>query len=99
MLISTENGAGQMLSARDDTRFYDDIACLAADYRRGDVAFVRVGADWSDATVTWFARTVNARTPMASGYVAFATESAARAIDREGRALSWDEIVEAGERR
>ena len=33
MLISTDIGGGQIVSADDDTRFYDDIGCLAADWR------------------------------------------------------------------
>ena len=100
MLISTENGAGEIVSPRDDTRFYDDVACLAAAYRPGDVAFVRVGGGWSDTTSAWFAQPLNAHTAMASGYVAFTTEADARAADRDGRALVWDDVVKAtGERR
>ena len=52
MLISTERGGGEIVSATDDTRFYDDVACLAADWanRSGDVgAYVHVGGGWSDA--------------------------------------------------
>src|SRR3989304_519965 len=32
MLISTESGGGEIVSATEDTRFYDDIGCLAADW-------------------------------------------------------------------
>lgn len=34
MLISTEAGAAEIVSAREDTRFYDDVGCLVADWRR-----------------------------------------------------------------
>jgi hypothetical protein len=95
MLISSESGAGEIVSARDDTRFYDDIACLAADYHAGDIAYVRTGNAWSEATAASFARPQNARTAMASGYVAFATAAEARAADRDGRALGWGDIVGA----
>src|SRR5690242_10075131 len=32
MLVSTEAGAGEIVSDHDDTRFYDDVGCLAADW-------------------------------------------------------------------
>jgi len=98
MLISTDSGGGQIVSAGDDTRFYDDIACLAADWRAhaGDVrAFVRIGGQWSDATDASFARPPAVATAMGSGMVAFALAADARAADRDGRALTFDDVVHA----
>ena len=104
MLISSERGAGEIVSATDDTRFYDDVGCLAADwarYGRGSSAFVRLAAAaWSDAHTAWYARPAGARTAMGSGFVAFATEAEARAADAASRAWRFDEILEqAGEAR
>jgi hypothetical protein len=98
MLISTDRGGGQIASAHEDTRFYDDIMCLAADwaFHHHDEAraFVRVaGGTWSDATAASYAQTVAARTAMGSGLVAFETAAEARAADRVGRALTWDDLL------
>jgi nitrous oxide reductase accessory protein NosL len=96
MLISSEAGGGQIVSTVDDTRFYDDLACLAADWsaHAGEAtAFVRVGPGWREAAQALYARPDGARTPMQSGLVAFATADEARAADRDGRALAWDEVV------
>jgi len=97
MLISTENGAGQIVAATDDTRFYDDVACLAADWEaiHGDArAFVRVaGGRWSDAHAASFALPAAARTAMGSGIEAFDVAADARAADRAGRALTFDDVL------
>ena len=97
MLISTESGGGEIVSATEDTRFYDDIGCLAADWQagRGDArAFVRIaGGQWSDAKAASFAQPVDARTAMGSGVAAFAVAADARAADRAGRALTFDDVV------
>jgi len=98
MLISTDRGGGQIVSADDDTRFYDDIGCLAADWRaqsRDGRAFVRIGSGWRDAMDASFARQAAAATAMGSGIVAFALPADARAADRDGRALTFDEVVRA----
>src|SRR5262245_29119636 len=86
MVISSDEGAGQIVSSDEDTRFYDDIGCLASDsaIRHGSgAAFVhaRSGA-WIDAGTASYARPAGARTPMGSGLAAFATEAAARAADQ-----------------
>lgn len=104
MLISSERGTGEIVSATDDTRFYDDVACLAADWaQHGSTssAFVRlVSGAWSDAHTAWYARPTGLRTAMGSGFVAFATEGEARAADAASRALRFDEILQqAGEAR
>jgi hypothetical protein len=104
MLISTEAGAGQIVSAHEETRFYDDIGCLAADWRahrEGATGFVRVqGGAWVDVRTAAFARPAAARTAMDAGFVAYATAHEAAAADRDGGALGWEEVVgEAGGRR
>jgi hypothetical protein len=96
MLISTDSGGGEIVSATDDTRFYDDIGCLAADWEthHGDArAYVRVAGGWRDVHATSFALPADARTAMGSGVAAFAAPGDARAVDRAGRALSFNEIV------
>lgn len=99
MMISTEKGSSQIVSAREDTRFYDDLACLRADWpahSQDAAAFVRVdlagATEWKDAMAAFYARPAGAQTPMGSGIVAFADAGAARAADREGRAYTWDEL-------
>lgn len=95
MVVSTETGAGEILESGEDTRFYDDVGCLAADWhdRAGARAFVRLGDGvWTDVTTASFARPRDAKTAMGSGIVAFATIAEARAADRDGRAWTWDAI-------
>jgi hypothetical protein len=96
MLISTDNGGGEIVSATDDTRFYDDIGCLAADWetRHGEArAYVRVAGGWRDVEASSFAQPTSAMTAMGSGIVAFAAAGEARAADRAGRALTFGEVV------
>jgi hypothetical protein len=97
MLISTERGGGEIVSSAEDTRFYDDVGCLAADWaaHQGEArAFVRLGGGrWSDAEVASFAQPAEERTAMGSGVVAFAAPDEARAADRSGRALTFGDIV------
>ena len=104
MLISTEQGGGQIVSTHAETRFYDDVACLAADWnahRDQATAYVHLGGGgWSEAKDASFARPAAAQTPMGSGLVAFATIAEARAADGGGRVLTWADVVSsAGERR
>src|SRR5438093_1004307 len=103
MLISTEAGAGEIVSGRDETRFYDDVGCLAADWamRHDDAtAFVRTNAGWRDVASTSFAQPQESRTAMGSGVVAYASAAEAKAADRAGRALTWDDVIRLmGERR
>jgi nitrous oxide reductase accessory protein NosL len=97
MLISTESGGGEIVSATEDTRFYDDIACLAADWaaHHGEArAFVRIaGGGWGDAQTASFAQAADARTAMGSGIGAFQTAAHARAADRAGRVLTFDDVM------
>jgi hypothetical protein len=97
MLVSTDENAGELLAPGEDTRFYDDIRCLAAEWAaRGGAApafvHLRNGA-WSTVQAASFARPSAARTAMGSGVVAFATPEEARAADRMGQRLTWDEVV------
>jgi nitrous oxide reductase accessory protein NosL len=96
MLISNETGGGEIVSPSDETRFYDDIGCLAADWtshREGARAFVRVsGGAWADALTASYAQPASAHTAMGSGIAAFATASEARHADRGGRVLTWDDV-------
>ena len=100
MLISSEDGAGQILSPSEDTRFYDDVACLAADWQHrsaGARAFVRLhDGKWIEAGDASFATPATARTAMGSGVMAFATIAEARSSDRDGRVLTFDELVRRG---
>lgn len=98
MVISTDAGGGQIVSPSAETRFYDDLGCLAADWTRhrggGVRAFVRlVNGTWSDAADASYARPDGARTPMGSGFAAYATIAEARQADPDGRALTFDEVV------
>lgn len=97
MLISTEQGSGEIVSASEDTRFYDDIGCLAADWasHKSDArAYVRTteGA-WSEAQAASYAQPAAARTAMGSGITAFSTAADARRADRAGRALTLDDVL------
>ena len=98
MLISSESGGGEIVSATEDTRFYDDVGCLAADWaaRHGEArAFVRIaGGTWTDAHAASFAQPADARTAMGSGIAAFPTAAGARTADRTGRALTFDDVLQ-----
>ena len=100
MLISSERGSGEVVSADGDARFYDDIACLAADWisranaGRGARAFVRLPeGDWADASAAAYARPASTRTAMGSGIAAFKSIGDAQAADAGGRAMAFDEVV------
>ena len=97
MLISTEQGGGQIVSTQEETRFYDDVACLAADWnahRNNATAYFRLAAGgWIEAKDASFARPAAVQTPMGSGLVAFATIAEARAADAGGRVLTWADVV------
>jgi hypothetical protein len=97
MLISTTTGGGEIVSPGQDTRFYDDIGCLAADWaahhEANAQAYVRIDAAWREAQAASYAQPDRIQTAMASGIVAFETCEAARAADHAGRSLTFDEIV------
>ena len=92
MLISTDSGGGEIVSATEDTRFYDDIGCLAADWEahHDDArAYVRVAGGWRDVQATSFAQPADARTAMGSGCRRVRDAGRSRPADRAGRALTF----------
>lgn len=94
MMISDVADAAEYVSAREETRFYDDLGCAAADAGRVPIRgkfFVRAegGTRWLDAEDAFFART-GGRTPMGYGVFAFSTEAQAR--DAGGKALRWSDV-------
>jgi hypothetical protein len=95
MLISSLATAGERVSASEETKFYDDVACLRADAGEAsprEKRYVQIdGGGWSTVEDAWFARVAGVSTPMGSGLVAFATrEEAARRGG--GIALRWDDL-------
>lgn len=100
MLISSENGGGEIVSSSDETRFYDDVGCLAADWigrrgGRGALAYVRVPpGQWREAHAAFYAQPSGLRTAMASELAAFGTADEARAADRASRTLTFDDVIE-----
>ena len=97
MLISSDATGGQIVSARAEPRFYDDIGCLAADAPH-DAAQTRIyvrttAGTWMEARAAAFAEVPAANTPMGSNILAFASESAARAAVAGGRVLTWPDVV------
>jgi hypothetical protein len=97
MLISNDTGGGEIVSAAEETRFYDDIGCLAGDWithHDNAFAYVRLaGGRWSEAQAASYAQPNGVQTAMASGVAAFATIAEARAADRDGRALTFDDVI------
>lgn len=98
MIISSDSDAGQAVSASEDTRFYDDVGCLARDraaHGSGARLFVHEarGAAWIPVENAWFARSARLRTPMGHGLWAYSTEEAARAAADDGRVLRWTDVV------
>jgi hypothetical protein len=97
MMISSEPQSAQWVVPGEETRFYDDIGCLAADDRpraEGGARFVHVdGARWARSETAFYARPADESTPMGYGVVAFSNRAEAVARDRQGRARTWDELV------
>jgi hypothetical protein len=96
MMISQIDDAAQYVSAREETRFYDDLGCAAADAGRVPIRgkfFVRAdgGAKWIGADEAFYAAT-GGRSPMGYGFFAFSTEAGAKARDARGRALRWSDV-------
>jgi hypothetical protein len=99
MMVSEIGDAAEYVSPKEDTRFYDDIGCAAADAGRVPIRgkfFVRAdgGTRWIAADDAFFARTGD-RTPMGYGFWAFSTESQAKARDAQHRALRWADLGSA----
>ncbi|HWC65124.1 MAG TPA: hypothetical protein VG777_03500 [Thermoanaerobaculia bacterium] len=99
MMISEIGDAAEYVSPKEDTRFYDDLGCAAADAGRVPIRgkfFVRAdgGTKWIAADDAFFAKTAE-RTPMGYGYLAFSTEARAAASDAQRRALRWADLGKA----
>ena len=103
MLVSTDAGAAEIVSARDETRFYDDVGCMIADWSsrvKADPAFASASTPfvrasdggWTDARSAWFASPAGARTAMGSGLVAYGTAEQARAAAAPG-VRPWSEVL------
>jgi hypothetical protein len=97
MLVSRERDAAQAVFPDEDTRFYDDIGCLARDRALGTRARLYVQADggsgWLAAEQAAFARPAGHETPMGYGLAAFGDAAKARAADREGQARRWADVL------
>jgi hypothetical protein len=98
MIVSDERNAAQAVSPRDDTRFYDDVGCLARDraaHADGVRLFARdaQGSGWLAVDAAWFAHSAGLRTPMGHGIGAYSTEAAARAAADDARPVRWDDLV------
>jgi copper chaperone NosL len=96
MLVSSEPDSAQWVAAGEETRFYDDIGCLATDPWTPpgrNARFVRAQGRSVPADGAFFARPHGTSTPMGYGVVAFADRRQAAARDRQGRALGWTELV------
>jgi hypothetical protein len=97
MMISSEPESAQWVVPGEETRFYDDIGCLAADDRpqvEGGARFVHVdGSGWARAETASYARPAGLSTPMGYGFAAFSKAAEAAARDRDGRARTWEEAV------
>lgn len=96
MLVSSEADSAQWVASGEETRFYDDIGCLATDDwapsgRSG--RFVRAGGRSVPVERAFFARPRGASSPMGYGVVAFADRAQAASRDRGGRAYTWTELV------
>jgi len=99
MLISTDAGPGEIVSPAEDTRFYDDVACLAADWAEQPnegTPYVRVSKGaWKDARQAVYANHAESRTAMGSGLVAFDNEKEAHLVSPDSRVLTWDDVVKS----
>lgn len=98
MLVSSESTGGEIVSAAAETRFYDDVVCLAADWPRygaGAKAFVRTsGGAWAEAGSAAYVQLEGRSTPMGSGLTAFSTPAAAAAAHRSDHVLTWNDVLE-----
>jgi nitrous oxide reductase accessory protein NosL len=96
MLISRERDAAQAVLPDADTRFYDDLGCMAKDggLPAGARLYVQAdgGSGWLDVEKAFFARPAGHETPMGYGFAALREAARAREADREGRALRWADV-------
>jgi copper chaperone NosL len=95
MLVSSERQSAQWVASGEETRFYDDIGCLAADGRARsgrNVRFVHADAGWLPVERAYFGRPRDVSTPMGYGFLAFPDRRLAESRDSEGRAFTWAEV-------
>lgn len=97
MMVSSEPQSAEWVVPGEETRFYDDIGCLATDappHAQRGALFVHVdGARWARAESAFYARPPDQSTPMGYGFVAFTDRREAAARDRQGKAHTWEELV------
>jgi hypothetical protein len=95
MLVSSERESAQWVASGEETRFYDDIGCLATDDRARsgrNVRFVHADGDWLPVERAFFGRPRDGSTPMGYGFFAFPDRRSAESRDRDGRAFTWAEV-------
>jgi len=87
----------RIVSLAEDTRLYDDVGCLAADWAERPnqaTAYVQVSrGEWKDARTAVYAIQAGEKTAMGSGLVAFDTEQEAHLVSPRSRILKWDDVV------
>lgn len=96
MLVSSEPESAQWVGSGEETRFYDDIGCLATDDwapSGRNSRFVHAGGRWLPVDRAYFGRPRDASTPMGYGILAFPDRREAASRDRDRRALTWVELV------
>ena len=96
MVISREAQSAQWVVPGEETRFYDDIGCLATDSSQeatGGARFVQADGGWRAAEAVFYARPPGESTPMGYGVVAFQSREQAAARDQRGTARTWGDLV------
>jgi copper chaperone NosL len=96
MLVSSEPDCAQWVASGEETRFYDDIGCLATDDwapSGRNSRFVHGGGRWLPVERAYFGRPRDESTPMGYGIRAFPDRARAASRDRDGRAWTWAELV------
>jgi len=96
MVVSREAESAEWIASGEEPRFYDDIGCLATDSWAPpgrSARFVHADGTWAPAESSFYARPADVSTPMGYGAVAFRTREEAASRDRQGRALTWEELV------
>ena len=97
MLVSDPASAAEVVFRGADTRFYDDLGCLAsAPIPGGQPHEIWVRADggktWKRGREAFYARPRESRTPMGYGFLAFSSREDARSRDRDGKAWGWEQV-------
>ena len=97
MPIARLEFAAQTVFPNASPRFYDDIGCLVMDSlarKPGGRFYAQLagGRGWVRVEDVAYASPAGLQSPMGFNFVAYPEEEA-RAVDRGGRARSWDELV------